>query len=80
MSVNTGIYRRVERNNKVETVLLEDHTAEELSDLLHYLIEHEDATGEDLVKWIMPIIEALKNSEAYRLELQQSIENFREQF
>ncbi len=80
MSINTGIYRKVERNGKVENVLIEDHTAEELGDFLHYLIEHDDATGDDLAKWIMPIIEALKNSEAYRLELQQSIENFRKQF
>jgi len=72
MSINTGIYRRILRDDRWEDVLLEDHTENELKGLFYTELET-GSEAPNITKWVMPLIEALRASEAYRSELQDSI-------
>ena len=77
MSVNTGIYLRLKREGKMANVLIEDHTEAELADLIDRFMSKDDMTGENIAQWIFPICQALKASEAYRHEIQQSVLDFK---
>jgi len=77
MSVNTGIFLRLKREGKMANVLIEDHTEEELADLIDRFMHKDDMTGADIAQWVFPICKALKISEDYRAEIQQSILDFK---
>ena len=72
MSVDTGIYRRVQRDGKWVNLLLEDHTEKELLGMWHMELECGSA-AQQIVNWMYPVMAALKMSEMHRIDLQKRL-------